>query len=901
MDKNEIRCPIAPGSVTSGTEKFVEQNRLFLEKRDWRIAKGDMWTDPTNHYSLWNTVGVKLDFDVEKMGWRCFKIRGPNKKSEWNELMPEFFYYGDTFIQKDLVMRCISILGKGRWTADIMNSAMMMISPKEYPAFLIIPHERDYVVFMIAPYIVGLTGEKDKPVDPAEQYNLAEGYRPEPPTLEQLLRMSDWSEGGGIIKEMLTDISHTMIWVSVRGSSDIPATTEIVIPEGYIAYHIPVDLGQKQWDDLNIRINNTVLSSELLIQVLKILNPVFSGKKMTEVKIRVHDTFATPAIVTFPKTIYEKGIKEATFLIAHSGGFDGERVMLPTGIVKTLTEKDVAHIKKNDLDPKEFFKLIKGETVKPEQVIKKEEAVPKEADKWERFDKKWKLREGATHVFFEKDGWKFFGDEVHCPKEDIKYNAIRLKDVYDKFAALVKGAFAVSKAHQTNMAYIWTTKKEWTAEEERRYEELWKEDSIQVMHGSVEFVLKDKQTAPIRLFEEPPAKVERVTEEKPRVDESEVDKTVRPPGLKKLLSAMPWKYEVDTRKGKIEVYNFPIPEDEDPKETERWKAWIDQEEEVEKVEFVGPKPVKLKKPKGLTKMHPEKAWKYQVETPRGIIEAYNFRSFVGQDPKEIDRWMDWIDQEEAEEIPLPKKEPVKKPAERPIKETAARIVELEEERREKEILELTKKAVGPSASELEIAVVLKKKALSITARVIPKYRDRWQEDSWVVTDSVNNPPALIKDFVANTMKMRRRKGPAPPEASIGEMRFREAATKWNEFLKELGMSGAVTEWQEPTSEESLSIPQGLCVHHTQKVHDRIHASIASLFGATPEKFYDEKKPSFEEGFDYMVCFDLQKKSKVAPYEIAGGRIKYDDLAEALEGIEQDQMNVQVAVDPEEIA
>jgi len=821
MEKNEIRCPIAPGSVTPETEFFVENNRYFLEKRKWTVAKGDMWTDPTHLYSLWNAVGVKLNFDVGEMGWRCFKIRGPNRKSEWNELMPEFFYYGNTFISKDLVMSCVSIFGKGRWTGDVMNSAMMMISPKEYPAFLIIPHERDYVVFLVAPYI---TGEKDKPVDPTEQYNLAEGYKPEPPTLEQLLRMSDWSEGGGIIKGMLTDISHTMIWVSVKGSSDIPAATQIVIPEGYIAYHIPVDLGQVQWNDLDIRINNTVISSALLIQVLKILNPVFSGKKMTEVKIRVHDTFATPAIVTFPKTIYEKGIKEATFLIAHSGGFVGERVMLPSGIVKTLTEKDVAHIEKNDLEPREFFKLIKGEQVKPERAIKEE--VSKEAKKWKRFDKKWEFRKGATHLFFEKDGWKFFGDEAHCPKEDIKYNAIRLKDVFNEFGPLVGGSFAVSKPYQTNMAYIWTTNKEWTAEEEKRYEELWKEHTIQVLYGTMKRVLMDKHTAPIRLLEEPtPPKVEK------------------PPK----------------------------------------------------------KPPEPRVPKGLTKMHLDKPWKYQVETPRGIIEAYNFRSFTGQDPKEIDRWMDWIDQQEAEEIPLPKKEPVKKPAERPIKETAARIVELEEARREEEILEQTKKVVGPSASELEIGVVIKKKALSITARVIPKYRDRWQEDSWVVADSLNNPLALIKEFVAKTMKMRRRKGPAPPEASIGEMRFREAAVKWNEFLKELGMSGAVTEWQEPTFAESLSIPQGLCVHHTGGVHDRIHAVIASLFGTTPEKFYDEQRESFEEGFDYMICFDLQKKSKKAPYEIAGGRIKYGDLAEALESVEQDQMNVQVAVDPEEIA
>ncbi len=55
---------------------------------------------------------------------------------------------------------------------------------------------------------------------------------------------------------------------------------------------------------------------------------------------------------------------------------------------------------------------------------------------------------------------------------------------------------------------------------------------------------------------------------------------------------------------------------------------------------------KMKKPKWLKKAYPSKPWKYKLMTEEGIeIEPYNFNSYFGQDLREVDKAIEWIDQQ----------------------------------------------------------------------------------------------------------------------------------------------------------------------------------------------------------------------------------------------------------------
>ena len=67
----------------------------------------------------------------------------------------------------------------------------------------------------------------------------------------------------------------------------------------------------------------------------------------------------------------------------------------------------------------------------------------------------WKLKPGATYVFYDGEKWFWCGDTAHIPKEDIEYNANKLYEIWERYKdVLAEIPYGVSKDYDTNYVYL---------------------------------------------------------------------------------------------------------------------------------------------------------------------------------------------------------------------------------------------------------------------------------------------------------------------------------------------------------------------------------------------------------------------------------------------------------------
>jgi hypothetical protein len=91
------------------------------------------------------------------------------------------------------------------------------------------------------------------------------------------------------------------------------------------------------------------------------------------------------------------------------------------------------------------------------------------------------------------------------------------------------------------------------------------------------------------------------------------------------------------------------------------------------------------------------------------------------------------------------------------------------------------------------------------------------------------------------------------------------------------------------NDEAKQIEQGLQVHHTDEIHEDVHAFIAQLLGAEPENFYDGSKPSELPNYDRYYQFTLSRNN--APGEWTNPRFAPSTLFEILAPLDGDRIKI----------
>lgn len=90
-------------------------------------------------------------------------------------------------------------------------------------------------------------------------------------------------------------------------------------------------------------------------------------------------------------------------------------------------------------------------------------------------------------------------------------------------------------------------------------------------------------------------------------------------------------------------------------------------------------------------------------------------------------------------------------------------------------------------------------------------------------------------------------------------------------------------------EGKTQIEQGLLIHHTEDVHDEVHAIIARALDSEPEDFWDSSKPSELEGYDLFYRFTLTRNN--APGQWTNPRFAPSTLFKLLRPVDGDRIKI----------
>lgn len=90
-------------------------------------------------------------------------------------------------------------------------------------------------------------------------------------------------------------------------------------------------------------------------------------------------------------------------------------------------------------------------------------------------------------------------------------------------------------------------------------------------------------------------------------------------------------------------------------------------------------------------------------------------------------------------------------------------------------------------------------------------------------------------------------------------------------------------------EGKTQIEQGLLIHHTDEVHDEVHAILARALDSEPEDFYDGSKPSELEDYDLFYRFTLTRNTAPGPW--TNPRFAPSTLFKLLQPVDGDRIQV----------